>query len=141
MNNSFGKVFLKLLEAPEGDVAGMSDSDALQSTLDPGTSPNDFDANAPAARATQAIADASAQMVSELDSWIVKLGEFSNFLNGTDANSIQSKLKNAIPDTLFDKIRIAENKKIARVAMEIVSLNEMLKGYRAASGDAKLKLV
>jgi hypothetical protein len=141
MANTFGKVFMRLLETPEEVEQDMTDLDAMQSTLDPGSSTNDFDVSAPAARATQAIADASAHMVGELDSWINRLSDFSNFLNGTDNKSMQSKLKNAIPDTLFDKIRIAENKKIARVAMEIVSLNEMLKGYRAASGDAKLKLV
>ena len=81
MNNTFAKVFKRILEAPEIAPQDMSDSDAMQSTLDPGSNPADFDVSAPAQRATQAIADASAQMVGELDSWIVKLGEFSNFLH------------------------------------------------------------
>jgi hypothetical protein len=68
-----------------------------------------------------------------------QLEQFSKFLNGTDANSIQSKLSHSIKDTLFDKIRIAETKKIARVSMEVTSLNEMLKGYLATSGDSKLR--
>ena len=52
---------------------------------------------------------------------------------------MQSKLKNAIPETLFDKIRVAESKKISRAAMEIGALNEMMKGYLANSSNAKLK--
>jgi hypothetical protein len=78
-------------------------------------------------------------MVAALQSWISKLEEMATYLNGTGPESVQSKLKNGIPDTLFDKIRVAETKKIARVAMELTSLNEMLKGYLASSGDSKFR--
>ena len=71
--------------------------------------------------------------------WITKLEGFSDFLNGVQPDSMQSKLKNCISDTLFDKIRVAETKKIARVSMEVTSLCEMLKGYLASASDAKYK--
>jgi len=143
MSNLFQKAFVNVLhEAPE-DVAQnpeLSDADAMASTLDKGTDPSEFnvDANA-AADHMQATSKMQANMVASLQSWITKLEEVANYLNGTGPESIQSKLKNCVPDTLFDKIRVAETKKIARVAMEVTSLNEMFKGYLASSSDPKYK--
>lgn len=151
-SNLFKKAFVHVLhEAPEpaptpdptagGDpTAGVSDSDAMKQTLDNGTNPADFNADAGAAADhIEATTKMQASMVSSLQSWINQLEQFSKFLNGTDPNSVQSKLKNCIPDTLFDKIRVAETKKIARVSMEVTSLNEMLKGYLASEKDPKYK--
>ena len=144
MTNLFRKAFINVLhEAPEDlalPPAGGSDADAMASTLDKGTNPEDFnvDANA-AADHMQATSKMQANMVSSLQSWITKMEEMADFLNGTGNESVQSKLKNCVPDTLFDKIRVAETKKIARVAMEITSLNEMLKGYLASASDPKYK--
>jgi hypothetical protein len=141
-SNLFEKAFVHVLrEAPEpvetDPTAGVSDSDAMAQTLDKGTNPSDFDSDAGAAADhMQAATKMQIKMVASLKDWIFKLEEFSKFLNGTDENSVQSKLKNSIPDTLFDKIRIAETKKIARVSMEITSLNEMLKGYLASSNNS-----
>lgn len=143
MSNLFQKAFVTVLhEAPE-DVAQnpeLSDADAMASTLDKGTDPTEFnvDANA-AADHMEATSKMQANMVSALQGWISKLEEVSNFLNGTGPESVQSKLKNCIPDTLFDKIRVAETKKIARVSMEVTSLNEMFKGYLASASDPKYK--
>lgn len=137
MSNLFQKAFAHVLhEAPED----ISDTDAMQQTLDQGTDPNSFnvDANA-AANHMEATTKMQNQMVGSLQQWIGELERVGDFLNGTGPNSIQSQLKNCVPDTLFDKIRVAETKKIARVAMEITSLNEMLKGYLASSGDAKFR--
>lgn len=142
MTNLFQKAFINVLhEAPENlDPAAMSDTDAMASTLDKGTDPTEFnvDANA-AADHMQATSKMQANMVSSLQGWISKLEEMAEFLNGTGPESVQSKLKNCVPDTLFDKIRVAETKKIARVAMELTSLNEMLKGYLASANDAKYR--
>jgi len=143
MSNLFQKAFVNVLhEAPE-DVAppaGVSDADAMASTLDKGTDPSEFnvDANA-AADHMMSTNKMHSNMVASLQSWISKLEEMATFLNGTGPESVQSKLKNGIPDTLFDKIRVAETKKIARVSMELTSLNEMLKGYLASSTDAKFR--
>jgi len=143
MSNLFQKAFVTVLrEAPE-DVAPnpeLSDADAMASTLDKGTDPTAFnvDANA-AADHMEATSKMQANMVASLQSWIGKLEEMADFLNGTGPESVQSKLKHCVPDTLFDKIRVAETKKIARVSMELTSLNEMLKGYLASASDPKYK--
>lgn len=137
MSNLFQKAFVHVLKEQPDQI---SDSDAMAQTLDKGTNPADFDADAgAAANHMQAVTKMQAQMVASLEEWINKLEEFSDYLNGTQPNSMQSKLKNAIPDTLYDKIRVAETKKIARVSMEVTSLCEMLKGYLASSADAKYK--
>lgn len=144
-SNLFEKAFVHVLrEAPEpvqaDPTAEVSDADALAQTLDSGTNPAEFNADAGAAADhIEATTKMQASMVSSLTTWINQLEQFSKFLNGTDPNSMQSKLKNCVPDTLFDKIRVAETKKIARVAMEITSLNEMFKGYLASSSDAKFR--
>lgn len=144
-SNLFQKAFVHVLrEAPEpveaDPTAGISDSDAMAQTLDKGTNPADFDADTGAAADHMAATSKmQANMVNSLKGWISQLEQFSTFLNGTDENSLQSKLKNSVPDTLFDKIRVAETKKIARVAMEISSLNEMLKGYLASSNNSTLR--
>jgi hypothetical protein len=144
MTNLFKKAFINVLhEAPEDlglPPAGGSDADAMASTLDKGTNPEDFNVDANAASDhMQATSKMQANMVSSLQSWITKMEEMAEYLNGTGNESVQSKLKNCVPDTLFDKIRVAETKKIARVAMEITSLNEMLKGYLASASDPKYK--
>ena len=138
--NIFEKTFFRILKE-EITPEEISDADAMKATLDPGTNPSDFDAQSPTIKARNAAADAEKHMVGELNSWIAKLTEFSNFLNSTDPGSIQSKLKDSVPDTLFDKIKISENKKIARVAMEVVSLNEMLKGYAASANNPGYRFV
>jgi hypothetical protein len=147
MANLYEKAFKKILsEADE-----MTDLDAMSQTLDTknsGVTPEDLDGQTPndgiptenendLAAHTIHISKMQQRMVGELKNWITKLEEFSAFLNGTQNDSMQSRLKDCAPDTLFDKIRIAETKKIARVSMEVVSLNEMLKGYLANSKDPK----
>ena len=147
MVNLYEKAFKKVLtEADE-----VSDLDAMAQTLDTkksGVTPTDLDAQTPddgiapsneddLAAHSFHVSSMQKKMVGELTSWIQKLEEFSKFLNGTESASMQSRLKDCAPDTLFDKIRIAETKKIARVSMEVVSLNEMLKGYLANSKDPK----
>lgn len=139
MNNIFQKAFVHVLrEQPVSDE--ITDSEAMEQSLDKGTNPSDFDVDGvAAANHIAATSKMQQQMVSSLQSWISNLEQFSDFLNGTGPDSVQSKLKNCVPDSLFDKIRVAETKKIARVSMEVTSLNEMLKGYLASAGDAKYK--
>lgn len=141
MTNLFEKAFVHILKEQPEDVvppSEMTDSDALEATLDKGSQPEDFDADAAAAQQhTAAASEMHLKMVDSLKQWISKLDEFSKFLNGTDPQSMQSRLQKGVKDSLFDKIRIAETKKISRVSMEISSLNEMLKGYLASSNDAK----
>lgn len=136
--SNYGNRFKRVLEQDETEL---TDKDAMIQTLDKGTTPDDFNVDAPPAGA-EAVPTMSAvqkKMYEQLKTWIDKIDEFSTYLNGTDPNSVQSKLNAAEPDTLFDKISTAETKKIARVAVELTSLNEMLKGYLATANDPKYR--
>lgn len=136
MDNLFKKAFKTVLN----EESEMSDREAMKQTLDKGSSPEDFDVDAiAAADHVESSTKMHQQMVSTLQQWIHKLDDFREFLNGTAPDTMQSKLKTAVPETLFDKIRVAESKKISRVAMEISSLNELMKGYLANSNNPKLK--
>jgi len=120
----------------------MTDQQAMAATLDKGTNPTDLDVpNVPEAGAQMqpTLSGIQKQMYDELKGWTVKIDEFTKFLNSTEATSVQSKLNSAEPDTLFDKIATAETKKIARVAAELVSFNEQLKGYLATAHDPKYR--
>lgn len=147
MSNLFSKAFFRVLTEqdqpttppPAGDIDAMSDKDAMASTLDAGSSPEDFDVHAGTREAAVAAAKSHAMMSGVLDTWITKVTEFSEFLNGQGGDSIQTMLSKADDKSLFGVIKSAETKKIALVAKELAGLNEMLKGYRASAMDAKYK--
>lgn len=114
---------------------------AMQDTLEPGT-----EMDALGTDATAEVADAMAKnnqaMQQKITEWIQMMNEFSERLNEpSNPNSMTSQLKNAVPDTVFDKIRSSEIKKISRVAMEVSALEEIFKGYLASSEDPKYKYV
>ena len=117
------------------------DQVAMQHTLDKGTDVSDFDVkNLPQGTPGEpTMGGMQKKMYDELKTWVGRLDEFSGFLNGTNPDSVQSRLNSAESDTLFDKISTAETKKIARVAVEISSLSEMLKGYLATANDPKYR--
>ena len=120
----------------------MTDQQAMASTLDKGTNPEDLnvrDIPEPGAQMQQSLSGIQKQMYDELKGWTIKIDEFTKFLNSTDVSSVQSKLNSAETDTLFDKIATAETKKIARVAAELTSFNEQLKGYLASAHDPKYR--
>ena len=133
----YQKRFSKFLREQDDEDIEMTDQEAMASTLDPDTAPEDFDVDAPAS-GEGAIGAQSKQMFEELNGWIQEMDRFSAYLNGT-TDSIQTSLNAAEPDTIFDSISNAETKKIARVAMEISSLSEILKGYLAGANDPKYK--
>jgi len=129
--------FKKFLSEQDDENVELTDQEAMASTLDAETAPEDFDVDAPAG-GEGAIGAQSKQMFEELNGWIQEMDRFSAYLNGT-TDSIQTSLNAAEPDTIFDSISNAETKKIARVAMEISSLSEILKGYLAGANDPKYK--
>ena len=133
----YQKRFSKFLREQDDEDIEMTDQEAMASTLDDGTAPEDFDVDAPPS-GQGAIGAQSKQMYEELSGWIEEMDRFSQYLNGT-TDSIQTSLNAAEPDTIFDSISNAETKKIARVAMEISSLSEILKGYLAGANDPKYK--
>lgn len=130
--NAYSKRFTKILEQDDE----LTDIEALDSELQD-TAPEELGADAPA-DVTSAVNDQQKVMYEELSGWIQEMDRFSQYLNGT-TDSIQTSLNAAEPDTIFDSISNAETKKIARVAMEISGLSEILKGYLAGANDPKYK--
>ena len=110
----------------------------MQSTLDPETDAGDFDIDMPETADGSPVNSQQREMYDELSEWINRMDEFSNYLNGT-TDSIQTSLNSAEADTIFDSISNSETKKIARVAMEVSSLSEILKGYLAGANDPKYR--
>ena len=131
--------FKKLLIEKDEEMS--DDQTAMAQTLDKGTEVSDFDVQAPeaGAQAQPTMSAIQKVMYDELNTWILRLDDFKEFLNGTGQESVQSRLNSAEPETLFAKISTAETKKIARVAVEVTSLNEMLKGYVATANDPKYR--
>lgn len=134
--SKFGKKFLTFLEQDEPTP----DEAAMASTLEGDVNPNDLGANIDT-QAAVAVAQQQQQMVQTIETWITKLDEFVKYLNSPTGNSIQITLKNAIPDTILDKIRATETKKIARAAMDLAALSQVLQGYLATARDPKYKNV
>lgn len=136
---NFAKTFSTILEQDEDKVAAkpVTDQDAANATLEPGTTVNDLGA----AQGSDAVADAkrqsNQQQLAELQTWITQIDDFTTYLNGVDSNSIQAKLHSASCDSLYEKIARSETKKIARVAVDLSSLSESLKGYLIAGTNEK----
>ena len=127
----YSKKFIKFLNEQD-------DVEAMQSTLDPETDVEDFDIDVPETSDGSPVGSQQRQMFDDLSQWIQEMDKFSNYLNGTD-DSIQTSLNSAESDTIFDSISNSETKKIARVAMEVSSLSEILKGYLAGANDPKYR--
>lgn len=135
--NDFGKRFFKVLREQDD-----MDREAMEASLDQGTDPAAFDTSpAPVGDSTDvavAMAKQNTAMVNELKGWIESIETFLEKLNGTE-NSIQTVLAQADADTLFDKMKQSEQRKIARVATELAALNESFKGFLATSTNASLR--
>jgi hypothetical protein len=124
---------------------------AFEAELEDDTSAGDFDVDVevdetvveddPNVRAAVAVEERNAAMRATLKGWIDEIDGFLHYLNGEDADSIQTLLASAEPDTIFDRMKASEQRKIARVATELAALNESFKGYIAQTGNAQFKYV
>ena len=114
------------------------DTDAGEFDVDvaPESKPNTDDAAMDAARAG---AEYAVKMRQQLEEWIDRMDEFKELLNSQEPNSIQSVLAGAEADTIFDRIKHAEQRKIARVAIEVASLLESFKGYLAQADNPQFR--
>ena len=139
----FENRFFKMLsEADEFDV----DREAMEASLDDDTEASDFDAQVPdpaeaddaAMRAARATSEVAAQMRQELEGWVSEMDAFLHKLNGQD-NSIQSVLASAEADTIFDRMKQSEQRKITRVATELASLTESFRGYLAQTDNPQFR--
>lgn len=136
--SKFGKKFLTFLEQDEPATEPTPDQAAMASTLDGNIEPNDLGADIDA-HAAVVVAKQQQQMIQTIQGWIAKLDDFVKYLNSPTGDSIQTSLKNATPDTILDKIRATETKKIARSAMDLAALSQVLQGYLATARDPKYK--
>lgn len=144
--NKFEKSFFKLLS--EQDNAEL-ERQAMEDSLDKGTDPAEFDADTEpsgenhdlAAKAAEIKSAQSQAMQEKLSSWVMKCDEFLEFLNGTSGDSIQSVLANSEADTIFDRMKQSEQRKIARVATELAALTESFRGYISQTQNPSFKYV
>lgn len=126
----FQKRFIKVVEAAnEFEDESLADKEAMAATLDQGTSPNDYNVNAPALSTQDVLKQSYEMQAAELQGWISEIDKFVQYINGDTDSSIQSKLHNATCDTMFEKIASSESKKISRVASELSALVQSFKGY------------
>lgn len=147
MSNLFKKAFFRVINEADAapalpaptDPSQMSDADAMASTLDPGTDPQDLDIHAGSREAALASAKSHAMMADVLNNWISKIDEFIDFLNGQQEDSVQTQLAKADDKSLFGAIKTAESKKIGLVCKELAGFAQMLKTYSASSNDPKYR--
>ena len=139
----FENRFFKVLSEADEDL---TDAEAFEDALDAETDPGEFDAETPdiadaddaAMRAAQASSDLALQMKQELEGWVSEMDAFLQKLNGQEG-SIQSVLANAEADTIFDRMKQSEQRKITRVATELASLTESFRGYLAQTDNPQFR--
>jgi len=142
----FENKFFKVLK--EQDI---EEKEAFEATLDDDTPEGAFDVDVevdetvveddPNVKAAIAVEERNAAMRTTLKGWIDEVDRFLQYLNGEAPDSIQTLLANAEPDTIFDRMKASEQRKIARVATELAALNESFKGYIAQSANPQFKYV
>mgnify|MGYP003150422030 FL=1 len=141
----FENKFFKVLKEQD------EDREAFEASLEDETDAGEFDVNVevdetvveddPNVRAAVAVEERNAAMKATLKGWIDEIDGFLHYLNGEDPTSIQTTLASSEPDTIFDRMKPSEQRKIARVATELAALNESFKGYIAQTGNAQFKYV
>lgn len=133
MNNVFQKKFINVLtEAPipgggPPDATPDEEAAAMATNLEPDTDPSVLSVpdNPEAALRKQQ----TARTIQTLNTWIEEVGNFTEYLNGTDEGSINFALNGADCDSIMTDIQRSESKKISRLAQDLSSLEEALKQY------------
>ena len=137
----YSKRFKKVLNEQDDEQidvdVDVTDAEAADAQLDSMES-EDLGADVGDVSTSTTMTDQQRQMYDELKSWVTEMDKFAEYINGTD-NSITTKINSAESDTIYNSIANAETKKMARVAMEVMSLSEILKGYLAGANDPKYR--
>lgn len=116
------------ITAPDAEpVEPVSDAQAFEKQLDPGTNPKQFDVK-PNPALDHHVALTNSQLKS-LQTWITEIEGWIERLNGLKPDSIQSQLNSAECDTVFTPIARSETKKVSRIAQDLSGLAESLKGH------------
>jgi hypothetical protein len=141
----FENKFFKVLKEQD------EEREAFEASLEDDTDVGEFDVDVevdetvveddPNVKAAVAVEERNAAMRATLKGWIDEIDGFLQYLNGEAPDSIQTLLANSEPDTIFDRMKASEQRKIARVATELAALNESFKGYIAQTGNAQFKYV
>ena len=141
----FENKFFKVLKEQD------EEREAMEATLDAETDAGEFDVDVevdetvveddPNVAAARAVEERNEARRITLQGWISQLDQFLEFLNSESPDSIQSALANAEPDTIFDRMKDSEQRKIARVASDLASLTQSFKGYIAQSANPQFKYV
>jgi len=132
-----------MLEADE-DLS--LERDAMEASLDDVTNPAEFNTDIDDMKQAQseindALSRRNQEIVNELQGWINEINTFLKILNSEDATSMQSRLANAEPDTIFDKMKQSQQTKISRVASDLASLEQAFLGFMAQTKNPKYKYV
>ena len=142
MTNLYGRRFKKILL--EDDMMDV-ERDAMEASLDDDTDPTQFDADVSVDDTQSELADIlskrNQQIVGELQTWNNEIDNFLKILNSEDRSSIQSRLANAEPDTVFYKMKQSQQTKISRVASDLAALHQGFLGFMAQTKNAKYKYV
>jgi hypothetical protein len=111
-------------------AAPQSDKEAMAQALT-SAKPEDFDI-----QGRENVQDYRKQeQITKLKEWVGQIDQFIKFLNGTELASVQVQLHAAPCDSIFEDIARSEKKKISRLAAELSSLSESLKGYLISAND------
>jgi hypothetical protein len=145
MSNLYAARFKKILLEADEDMDTGLERDAMEASLDDGTDPSAFDPSNDMDTTQTELADIlskrNQQIVGDLQSWIDSIDNFLKILNSEDPTSIQSRLANAEPDTVFDKMKQSQQTKISRVASDLAALHQGFLGFMAQTKNAKYKYV
>lgn len=145
MINLYAARFKKILLEADEDMS--LERDAMEASLDDGTDPTQFDPSvdtdmdATQSELADILSKRNQQIVGELQTWIDSIDQFLKVLNSEEPNSIQSRLANAEPDTVFDKMKQSQQTKISRVASDLAALHQGFLGFMAQTKNAKYKYV
>ena len=134
--NPFEKKFMLMLEEdenlPPAPPSAVLDGSELGDDLDSTISAVDDVEDNPGVSWRK---DQNNSQRASIQSWISKVSDFTEFLNGMESESVQKQLASADCDTLFNDVSRSETKKITRIAQDLSALQESLKGYLISTDD------
>ena len=117
----YEKVFKKLLEQDIPPEA-MSDAEAFDASMEPGTDPETFSVEPGAPGYAQ-------KYVEKAKTWIAHIDEFSDFVNGTESDSLNKQFIDLdYEGSPFEGISKASHT-LTRIAEDLAALTETVKGY------------
>lgn len=130
--NNYEKIFKTVLNEERGAMPDFSqDSQAFNASLDPNTDPNTFNVEPQAPGYSQRYAE-------KAKSWIKKIEDFSEWINGTESGSLNKQINDLdVEGGPLEGISKSSHT-LTKIAEDLAALTETLKGY-ILSADRKNK--